>query len=189
MFLISKPGKSDIDKFIAANQHSDFSYSEVGTSLHQPPSGYTVDHNRTLLGSGDRNFEKAKDAIREWKMFDFPWVELCWPHTPIEVGKVVAILVKHFGFYSLNGARVVYAIDEPNRFGFAYGTLTEHSESGEERFTVDMEETTGEVFYDLFAFSRPQHLLAKFGYLYARQLQKHFAKDSLASMKRAVEAC
>ena len=120
-------------------------------------------------------------------MFDFPWVELCWPDTPIEVGNVVAILVKHFGFYSLNAARIVYVIDEPNRFGFAYGTLTEHSESGEERFTVEMEETTGEVFYDLFAFSRPNHKLAKMGYPLARYLQKQFAKESKTAMLRAVQ--
>ncbi len=189
MFLISKPGKADIDKFIDAKLQSDFSYSEVGSSRLQPPSGYAVDHNRTSLGSGNFDFEKAKAAIREWKMFDFPWVELCSPETPIEVGEVVAILVKHFGFYSLNAARIVYVIDEPHRFGFAYGTLIEHAESGEERFSVEIDETTGEVFYDLFAFSRPQHILAKLGYPYARRLQKQFAKDSLAAMKRAVEAC
>ena len=32
--------------------------------------------------------------------------------------------------------RVVYVVDEPDRRGFAYGTLTGHPESGEELFTV-----------------------------------------------------
>ena len=69
-----------------------------------------------------------RDAVRQWKMFDFPWVELCWPDTPIEKGRNVAILVDHFGFYSLNAARIVYTIDTSHRFGFAYGTLADHGE-------------------------------------------------------------
>lgn len=187
MFLISKPGITEIDDFIDKSQASDFSYSEPGTSRERAPYGYNVDKNRISLGVGDIDFENAKAAVRNWKMFDFPWVELRWADTQIEVGATAAILVRHFGFYSLNAARIVYVIDELNRFGFAYGTLMDHSESGEERFTVEMEETTGEVFYDLFAFSRPNHILAKVGYPFARRLQKRFAKDSLAAMKLAVE--
>ena len=66
------------------------------------------------------------------------WVELCWPNVPISVGSNVAILISHFGFWSLNAARIVYLLDEQGpheTFGFAYGTLPEHGERGEQRFT------------------------------------------------------
>jgi uncharacterized protein (UPF0548 family) len=86
----------------------------------------------------------------------------------------------------MSAARIVYVIDEPNRFGFAYGTLTDHVESGEERFSVELDQTTGEVWYDLFAFSRPAHPLAKLGLPVSRYLQKSFTADSLAAMKRAI---
>ena len=87
-------------------------------------------------------------------MFDFPWVRLCYPDTPIEAGRNIAVAIEHLGFYSLNATRIVYTIDEAARFGFAYGTLSEHGEIGEERFSVE-QLPSGEVWYDLYAFSRP----------------------------------
>ena len=71
------------------------------------------------------------------QMFNIPWVHLYWPIAPIQVGTEVAVSVHHFGFHSLNACRIVYVVDEDGtikRLGFAYGTLWEHAESGEERF-------------------------------------------------------
>lgn len=186
MFLFSKPSDDEVRAFLEKVATSSFSYIELGTTDTEPPSGYNIDHNRIELGSGDETWESAKAAIRGWKMFDFEWVQICFEDTPIEVGRNVAILVHHLGFYSLNAARIVYTIDEPTRFGFAYGTLTEHGESGEERFMVERDET-GEVFYDLLAFSRPNDIFAKLGYLYTRHLQKAFAAESKQAMLRNVQ--
>jgi uncharacterized protein (UPF0548 family) len=186
MFLLSRPDEERIAEFLRARQSDHFSYSEAGaTSDAAPTPGYNVDHNRQLLGDGNQVFERAKQAIREWKMFDFPWVRLCYPDTPIEVGRTLAVAIEHFGFYSLNATRIVYTIDEPKRFGFAYGTLPEHGEIGEERFSVEML-PGGEVWYDLYAFSRPASVLARLGYPLARHLQKRFGADSKAAMLEAV---
>jgi len=65
-------------------------------------------------------------------------------------------------------------------------TLAEHAESGEERFSVEFHHATGEVWYDLFAFSRPNHFLARLGYPLSRMLQRRFAEDSKRAMLRAV---
>jgi uncharacterized protein (UPF0548 family) len=186
MFLISKPDKAAIQSFLDAAGSQSFSYPEVGASKAASPTGYNVDHNRTKLGTGAGAFEKAKRAVRHWKMFDLPWIDLCWPDTPLEAGQNVAILAGHFGFYSLNASRIVYTIDEADRFGFAYGTMTEHVVIGEERFSVELDQETGEVWYDLLAFSRPGHILARLGFPLGRHLQHEFAKDSLAAMRRAV---
>jgi uncharacterized protein (UPF0548 family) len=186
MFLLLRPNEKQIEGFLRARENDHFSYPEVGaTSGTSAPSGYNVDHNRQLLGRSDEDFERAKQAIRQWKMFDFPWVRLCYPNTPIEVGRTLAVAIKHFGFYSLNATRVVYTLDEESRFGFAYGTLSEHGEIGEERFSVEML-PNGDVWYDLYAFSRPCSLLAKIGYPLARHLQKRFAGYSKAAMLEAV---
>ncbi len=53
-------------------------------------------------------------------------------------------------------ARVVYVVDEPNRRGFAYGTLPGHAEKGEEAFIVDRTDD-GSVFLTIRAISRPAH--------------------------------
>ena len=42
------------------------------------------------------------------------------------------------------------------------------------------------VWYHLLAFSRPQQLLPRLGYPFARRLQQCFASDSAAAMRRAV---
>ncbi|NYH00326.1 DUF1990 domain-containing protein [Schumannella luteola] len=51
-------------------------------------------------------------------------------------------------------ARVVYVVDEPNRRGFAYGTLPGHAERGEEAFIVERSDD-GSVWVSIRAFSRP----------------------------------
>ncbi len=186
MFLFSKPSDADIRTFIEVAAQSELSYSEVGSAERDAPSGYVVDRNRTMIGNGAGRFENAKTALRHWKMFDIPWVRLYWEDAPIEAGQVVAILINHLGFYSLNAARIVYVIDEQNRFGFAYGTLAEHAESGEERFLVEVDPESGNVFYDIFAFSKPNHLLAKLGYPITRRFQKRFAQQSMTAMRRTM---
>ena len=42
------------------------------------------------------------------------------------------------------------------------------------------------MWYDIVAFSRPNHFLARFAYPLVRRLQKKFAQDSAASMFKAV---
>jgi uncharacterized protein (UPF0548 family) len=57
----------------------------------------------------------------------------------------------------------VYVIDEEGpvkRFGFAYGALAEHEESGEERFTIEWNRDDDKVWYYILAFSRPRQMLA-----------------------------
>jgi len=187
MFLLKRPSTSDIETFLSQREADNFSYSAVGaTRTSSPPTGYIVDHNRQFLGHGRDAFNRAKQAIRQWKMFEVPGLKLINSDTPIEQGRNVALLANHLGFYSLHSCRVVYVIDEKDRFGFAYGTLTEHVEIGEERFTVEYHPQTDEVWYDIYAFSRPGHILVKLGYPYGRYLQKKFGVGSKAAMKRAV---
>ena len=189
MFRLAAPSEDDVRHFISAQEHSRFSYPEVGASASNTPNGYTVDHNRVQLGRGEVTWYRAVKAIHGWQMFNMPWMHLHWPTAPIQAGTNVAVLVRHFGFYSLNACRIVYVIqeDEPlTRFGFAYGTLAEHAERGEERFTVEWNRAEDTVWYDILAFSRPQKTLARLGYPLSRSLQTKFAKGSKAAMVRAV---
>ena len=190
MFRITKPKRPTIVSFLGAQREAKLSYLEVGRSRDgsEEIAGYNVDHNRVQLGTGRDAFERAKQAVRDWKMFDMPWVQLCWPKAPIAVGTNVAVLVSHLGFWSLNPCRIVYTIDATEsgvvRYGFAYGTLVGHGEIGEERFSVELHADES-VWYDLYAFSRPGNV-TRFGAPIARALQKRFARESMAAMVRAV---
>lgn len=184
MFKLIKPELDEINKFLAKSSVSGLNYPEHGsTKFDVSPKNYTSDHNKISLGFGSETFDIAKAALTKWKMFDLSWVDLYSDETPIIAGKNVAVVIRHLGFYSINNARIIYVIDEPQRFGFAYGTLDEHSEIGEERFMVELDDINKEVIYSLYALSRPGHILAKLGYPYVRNLQKQFARDSMAAMK------
>lgn len=185
MFRLTPPSGEQIRRFISDQTDSPFSYPDVGATRSATPPGYHVDRNRIQLGKGERQWRNAVEAIRSWQMFKMPWVRLCWPSAPIQAGTVVAVLVRHFSFFSLNACRLVYVVDELQpirRFGFAYGTLTEHAESGEERFMVEWNPTDDSVSYDILAFSRPNHALAKLAYPLSRSLQRRFAEHSKRSM-------
>jgi uncharacterized protein (UPF0548 family) len=188
MFSLSKPSSEVIRTFLVAQKGRQFSYHHVGASLATAPDGYIVDHNRVQLGVGTAVFERARDAIRRWKMFEMSWLELCWPNVPIAAGSTVAVVVHHLGFWSLNACRIVYTIEDRGaveRYGFAYGTLSDHAEMGEERFTVELHGNDETVWYDIYAFFRPRPL-ARLAHPFTRALQKRFASDSKAAMKRAV---
>jgi uncharacterized protein (UPF0548 family) len=194
MFVFENPTDETVTRVIAAQADADYSYDGVGTTADPTriPPGYLVDRYRVRLGSGDATWERAKAAIRAWKMFDFNWLRLISPDTPIEPGRMVAVVPDHFGFHSINVSRIVYAFDEETaegrRFGFAYGTLPAHVETGEERFEVFRDAADDAVWYRILAFSRPAHPLALLGFPVARIFQKRFGADSTAAMARATQA-
>lgn len=191
MFFLRKPSEEQIEHFIALQEREPLSYREVGASrARTTPRGYAGNHGRARIGSGEETYGRAVAALRRWAMYDMEWIRILWTDTPIEAGRTVGLLVRHYGFWSLNACRIVYVIDEREgavwRYGFGYGTLTEHGERGEERFTVEWRREDESVWYELFSFSRPGPLLAWIGYPFNRALQKRFARESLRAM---AEAC
>ncbi len=191
MFFFGKPSEDDLRRFVSSQSEQPFSYEEVEASREgELPEGYVVDRYHARLGEGPEAYERAKEALRAWRQFDLGWVRLLPPGAPIEVGTTVGVLARHYGFWSLNTARVVYLVEETGeveRFGFGYGTLPGHGERGEERFSVEWRREDGSVFYDVLAFSRPKHPLAWLGYPFARLLQRRFSRDSREAMLRAVD--
>ena len=187
MFLLRKPSAELIKQFISSQRDLPFTYSQVGATNTKPPSGFNVDHNRLRLGEGKPTYDRAVAALRRWKQFDLGWVRIAPANTPVETGAVVAVEANTFGIWTLNACRVVYLIEDEGaikKFGFAYGTLPNHAECGEERFTVEWHPDNS-VWYDIYAFSRPQRPLARLGFPVARMMQKRFARESLAAMVSA----
>jgi len=76
--------------------------------------------------------------------------------------------------------------DRDTESGFAYGTLTNHAEAGEELFEVFLDPQTDQVMYRIRAVSWPQVMLARLGQPIVRLLQARFRRDSAAAMKRAM---
>ena len=187
MFLVHHPSKEAIDRFLRQSQELPLSYGPIGIVR-----GETVRHNLdeaiVSIGHGKADFERARAALVAWKQFDIGWVETFPRQAPVEVGTVVAVLIRHLGCWSLNGCRILYHVgcfDSDARFGFAYGTLTNHAEAGEELFEVFVDPRTDDVIYRIRATSRPRAMLARVGQPIVRALQARFRSDSVNAMKRA----
>ena len=189
MFLRVRPSQSGIDDFLAQSRQLPLSYQPIGIA-GLADSEFRIDEVRCTLGHGPKIFASAREALLSWRQFDLGWVELFPRGAPIETGTVLAVMVNHLGFWSLNGCRIVYLIgggDSATQFGFGYGTLTNHAERGEEIFEVSIDPTSQEVSYRIRAASKPRATLARAGYPFTRALQARFRRDSLTAMQRAVE--
>src|SRR6476620_5954507 len=156
MFFLKEPSDLTISRFISDQRERPFTYLAVGLTNGTPPSGFIVDHNRIQLGRGAVIYERAVSALKQWQQFDLGWVTIVPRGVAVEVGATVAVKARAFGTWSLNASRVVYTIEESRRFGFAYGTLPDHVERGEERFLIEWRPDDS-VWYDILAFSQPKH--------------------------------
>jgi len=136
-------------------------------------------------GETPRGFSR----FRRWRFMPASVVEII-SACPIQCDRVVGVLFRGLGVWSLNPARIIRvhdSADEAHRvFGFTYATLEGHVEQGEERFLLYWDLATDEVWYKLDAVSRPNHVLAWIAYPYARWQQSRFRTESCASMKDSV---
>ncbi|REK09092.1 MAG: DUF1990 domain-containing protein [Planctomycetota bacterium] len=190
MLSLCKPHPSTVRSFLETQETLRFAYDGVGsTSSPGLPSGYVVDRTRVLVGEGESAFRAARTALECWEHFRLGWLQVCSPPKRLAPGAVVAVIARASGIWWLNACRIVYVADDDGpsrRFGFAYGTLPGHAESGEERFLIEWDRSSDRVTYDILAFSRPNHFMVWIGYPLARRLQRRFARDSGAALVRAV---
>jgi uncharacterized protein (UPF0548 family) len=191
MWSLRKPSAESTRRFLAGQAKLDFSYPAVGATASQLPAGFTVDRTRIKLGEGEPVFQAARAALKRWKQFDLGWMEAWSPETPIRAGEVVAIVARLMGLWWINACKIVYVVDESGpirRFGLANGTLPDHAGRGEERFLIEWDRADDSVWYDILAFSRPNHFSSRLGYPMVRRTQKRFGRESAAAMLKAVRS-
>ena len=125
-------------------------YSEVGATAGPMPSGYHHLHKSSVIGRGRDRFDDAAARGMRWGMLRGAWLRVEATAPVAEVGAEVLV---HLGPV-VAPCRVVYVVDEPDRRGFAYGTLPGHAESGEELFLVRYDPARDAVIAEVIAFSR-----------------------------------
>ncbi len=125
-------------------------YSEVGATASPLPAGYHHVQKSAVIGQGRQRFEDAAAEGMRWGMLRGAGVKVA---ATTEIAAVGSEVIVHLGPIRAP-CRVVYVVDEPDRRGFAYGTLPGHAESGEELFLVRYDPATGNVYADVAAFSR-----------------------------------
>ena len=171
------PLDSDVE---AQLRGADLTYDHVGRTSGLLPDGYGHLSERMKLGLGLARFTDASRALFGWQMHLRSGLRVA-TSSPIVKHNAVVMLGIGVGPFRLKApCRVVYIIDEPNRQGFAYGTLPGHPESGEEAFVIDRADDDT-VTFAIKAFSRPATDLAKLagplGRLAQRQMTAHYLRS------------
>jgi uncharacterized protein (UPF0548 family) len=183
MFALRLPTSPESTKFLEQQRNLPFTYAPLDASrTGMPVNGFDNDYQRVIVGKGSAAWAAAQEKMRNWEMFPSDWTIILPVRAPIQEEQTVAMYARAFGAWWRNSCRVVYTIDEPERFGFAYGTLPGHMECGEELFLLE-KDADGTVWYTIRAFSKPRHWLARLGYPAMRYFQARFRRDSAKAMQ------
>ena len=147
-------------------------YPEVGATRNGTlPVGYRHDRYEIQLGDGDGVFDRAGEALRRWHAQTGAGVEVVPRNAWVDENETVVLLLRAAGLWAPAPCRVVYVVTEPDKVGFAYGTLPGHPEVGEAAFTV-VRDGKGEVVFVVTSFSRTVDPLARLGAPVARDRSK-----------------
>jgi uncharacterized protein (UPF0548 family) len=132
----------------------DLTYPEVGATRGRDlPSGYRRVVARARLGTGPRVYAAAVAGLRGFDMQRRAGLRVRSDAEQATPGVNVSVGLGVGPVRLWAPCRVVWVTDEPARFGYAYGTLPGHPESGEEAFEVSL---VGDgVWLEIRAFSRP----------------------------------
>ena len=191
MLRLRNPDAEHLSHFLARQRTAPLTYEEVGASFDaELPDGYH--HVRAAIDLGTRDasgdaahhevWARACAGIRAWAAHRGAGITVVPADAPIAEGTTVAVIMSSGPLRVLAGCRIVRVVDEPDRYGFAYGTLPSHPEEGEEHFVVTRA-ASGAVRFDVVAFSRPHDLLTKLGGPLPRRLQARATQRYLAGMR------
>ncbi len=143
-------------------------YPEAGATAGELPAGYHHTRASAVIGTGRDRFEQAGESVLRWGMQRGAGLRV---QATTDTAAVGTELLVRLGPVPAP-CRVVYVLDEPDRRGFAYGTLTGHPESGEELFSVRYDRATDTVHAEVAAFSRPATWWSRLGGPVTRLLQR-----------------
>ena len=180
----TSPGEAGLRSVLEAQARESLTYPEVGrTRGTDLPTGYTHDRYRVPLGDGV--FETAKSGLREWRAHVDAGVSIFPSFARIEPDANIVLSIRTGPLYAIAACRIVYVCDEADRFGFAYGTLPEHPETGEEAFIVERD-ATGRVHFTITAFSRPASTITRLAKPLTRFVQRRVTAEYLEALRRYV---
>lgn len=126
-------------------------YPDVGATAATLPAGYANVRISRRIGSGRQRFDQAAEAVMRYGMLRGAGLRVT---ASTDVARVGSDVLGRLGPF-VAPCRVVYVVDEPNRRGFAYGSLPGHAVRGEEMFGVRYDPADDGVYSEVVAFSKP----------------------------------
>jgi len=129
---------AEVDRLLAAARAAAPTYDHVGSTLDPARRAAPVVRVRhRTVGRGPTAFEAARQALRTW----VPQLGIGATVEPegqaVVTGATVLVVLRRGPLHVVAPDRIVGVVDEPRRFGYAYGSLPGHPERGEESFVVE----------------------------------------------------
>ncbi len=183
MITWRRPSDDELAERARAVDGSPLTYPEVGATEHDLPARYRHDRYEQILGSGEDVWAAAKIAVMDWSAHTNAGVRVVPRSTPAE-GAVVMLAFRVGPAQVIAPCRIVLVVDEPDRVGFAYGTLPGHPERGEESFMVERG-PEGVIRFVIVAFSQPAALTTRLAGPVSREIQRRVTARYLAGVLRA----
>eukprot|EP00884_Botryococcus_braunii_P003482 jgi/Botrbrau1/13134/Bobra.0187s0089.1 len=187
----------------------------AGLSQRGPPlpgeakvSGFVEDYDAYKVGKGRKTFKAASEALRKWEHLQLGWV--ISNHPPVGIGSGLCIAARLLFLWLRNPLSVVYqgktnrglvprfvgshcrslpaARCPGHRLWLGATCLKGHVLAGEERWAVQWQKNDDSVWYEIYAFSKPDSLLAWIAYPVCRYYQMKFRRDSAKKMLEALQS-
>lgn len=108
----------------AALRAARLTYAEVGATAGKLPAGYGHLERSRVLPAAD--FEPGAERLMQWHVHEVAGLRVSASSLRVEPETVVEMFLGPRWLSVRAVCRVVYVIDEPDRVGFAYGTLPGH---------------------------------------------------------------
>lgn len=186
MYLRLHPHRDLLQQFIAAQSGRPV-FQESAEIPDPPPAGFYANRGSGAVGRGQTAFLLARSAVQQWRMFPVDWVQVESGGVPVHVGQTVAVVARCLGIWTANCCRVVDVTDGEREYAFTYATTDQHALAGAERFHLEWR-ADDTVWFSIHAVARPRDWVVWLAYPQLRRLQRRFAVESPAALRRAITA-
>jgi uncharacterized protein (UPF0548 family) len=168
----------------APEPRAGLTYPEVGATRDDSlPRGYHPLTRRVAVGAPE-DFAAAADFVLGFGLQRGAGLQVTASTRVAAVGTEVVMGVRYGPVRLLAPARVVLVLDEPDRRGFAYGTLPGHPECGEELFVVERDGSA--TWLVIRAFSRPGRWYTRLAGPVGRLLQRRTTERYVGALRRGL---
>lgn len=183
MLSLHRLTPEQLDAVLAEARRARPTYPEIGASRGDVlPSGYH--HVRVEERIADASgFDRAVEGLRTWAAHEGAGLRIV-PSEPVEPNGTVIAVTSMGPARIVAPCRIVAVFQEPDSFGFAYGTLPGHPERGEESFVLERRDDS--TYFCVRAFSRPVDPLARLSGPIGRALQRSVTQRYVGALRRYV---
>jgi uncharacterized protein (UPF0548 family) len=162
---------------------AELTYRHVGSTL-QPGSVPGV-RDMTVVREVPGTLAAAQATLRCFAPHDGIRARILPPDAALEVRQTLVVVLPFGPIEMCVPTRIVVVVDEPTRFGFAYGTLPGHVEAGEELFLAEAVDAD-RLRLTIRIHARAASALARLGGPVSPLLQRLAAHRYLAAWSAAI---